>query len=141
MRKLVLIVFLLSLLSPSVMAWYNTYTLVVNPSTYPVTGDILDLGPNFGLDIASSPRGRRIRISRIAISNNENTQTQTVYFYDNCNSTGTMTLLWQVELSSASTDPVEFEDFTEKTPLIAEYGLVIRKSSTASAITVSVLYW
>lgn len=140
MRKILLLVFLLSILVPLSFAWDNTYTAVIDCSTYAVTGLAENMGTGFVCNIASTPRGEKIRISRILISNSENTQAQTVTFYDNCNSSNTVTVLWKVQLSSNTTNPV-WLDFTEKTPLIAENGLIVRKGVTASVVTVDILYW
>lgn len=138
MRKLLLVLLLVGLVSGVSHAWDRTFTAVVDCSTYPMTNDGW---LNFSTDISSTPRGAKIRISRVAISNLDNAIAQTVTFYDNCTDTTNITVLWKVHLSSQTTSGVEFEFFTEKTPLIAENGLIIRKSDINSDVTVSVLYW
>lgn len=75
-------------------------------------------------------------VARIYVTTSDTTTVQKVTLYDNCNSTATATAKWSGYVSGVNDCII---NFTDANPLALSRGLVVRKSSPASSVQISVL--
>jgi hypothetical protein len=114
-------------------------SIVIAVSSYPVAGNAG--WTNWTVNIASSTY-QIGRITRITMCNDDIAVPQTVTFYDNVQSTAALTKIWEVIIgtNTAFTNFIHKEEFSDANPLPFRKGLLVRKSSISSNVTVSVKY-
>jgi len=105
----------------------------VSATTYPVTEAT-------GVGALSAGISGEARIYQIFITNSSTSTAQTVTFYDNANSTTTVTTSWTLDLPSNGAGeqigilfPIDARPWTVT-------DLAVRKSSTSSSVRVTLFY-
>ncbi len=136
--SMILVVSLMLMVSGPVMAQNAQAYVTQSVSTNTVDGDDFVWGAN-ALVISSNTV--MPLLYNITISNSNWQVPQVVTFYDGFNlneSSANVSIFWQVELSSAATANLPFQEaFPPRYPLRADNGVAIRKSSTGSTVRVS----
>jgi len=118
----------------------NGDSIVIAVSSHQVTG-AAGASTLAAPDISSSTYKLGL-ITRITICNDDIAVPQTVTFYDTVTSTAALTKIWAVIVgtNTAFTNFVLQETFSDANPLPFNKGLLVRKSSISSNVTVSIKY-
>ena len=137
MKKLFLILAVcVALLMPGVVSASNTgYSYTVTLDTYAVTGDTSTWPSGSWPNIAGGGR-----VDKIIVTNASSTTIQTVTFYDTATTTTTLTTKMTVVANGVQDGGTIQLDYPFHNTFKFSSGLVIKKSSASSVVTVTVIY-
>jgi len=142
MFKRILVLIILVMLASIYLNAEECDSVVVDASTFTVTGDDYVAGAN---PLVIARTFSKSRIKKVTISNSDTTVAQTVTLWDGWTvdtSSASVTKIWEIDIDASGTAEVQIitEDFGDRWQLIANYGLAVTKSSTSSDVTVSIQY-
>lgn len=144
MRKGLIVICMLMLLGVGFAIAEYMESIVVDVSSYPVTGDSYVQGQN---TLIVSSASARILISRITLSGDDLSEAQTVTLWDGFSvgaSTANVTKIWEWDLDAVtSVGPEIFQETFadgDRGFLKADRGLAATKTNGAGGVTLSIQY-
>ena len=133
MKKLISLLFVISLIVPAVYSAEGLSVYSVSATTYPITE----------ANQTSAQIDNVARIHHIILSNSQADRAQTVTFYENADSTTTITSSFSVDIPSTSANGIQ-SPIQVSFPIQASYwkatDVAVRKSSLASNVKVTIFY-